>query len=492
MLIIPLTGKISIRNPPAITIGIILLNCFIFFILQAGDGERYHQATQFYFNSGLAKIEISRYFDYLRTTGRYEGLPPSLAQKKNEKDVLMRSREKMIKDHVFIKKLHNDEIITPEDQRYPAWKDLRNKYEDMMSGIVSMKYGFKPAERSLGTSLTHMFVHGSFMHLLGNMIFLWLVGCVLELGCGRTFYFGIYILSGFFAVCLFALVNLDSRVPLVGASGAISGLIGAYTVLYGKKKIKVFYSIGVYFNYARVSAIILLPIWIGNEIIQLLYDVHSHVAYLAHIGGLISGAILGYLNLKFLGRVDEEIFGEDPKEKIAPLLEEALQRIGKLDMHSARSLLEQVLHIDPHNRIALSHLFNIDKLNPENNRFHKTTSKLLQHLIDDGEAYEMLHDTYREYRHISKRLRLNLDLLFRVSSIFSAHGYLEDSEKIMALLLKNRPGFQKIPSGMLSLGRAHLKKGLAAKGKRCLNIICQRYPETAESQIAKRLLKGLN
>jgi membrane associated rhomboid family serine protease len=490
VLIIPLTGKISKRNFPIITIGIILINCFVFFVLQAGDEERYLQAMEYYVESGLGEIEVSRYLAYMRTIDGEESILTSENQKGLNETAIIRLYGEMQRDQAFMNRLLNDGIIMPEDQIYSTWTSLRRKYEAMLFKVVFQRYGFKPAEASFVTTFTHMFIHGSFIHILGNMIFIWLVGCVLELGCGRLLYVAMYLLCGTLAVWLFALVYMDSRVPLVGASGAISGLMGAYTVLYGRKKIKVFYSLGFYFNYAKVSAITLLPVWIGNEIFQLFYSTYSQVAYVAHIGGLASGAILGYLNLRFFGRVSEEVFGEDPKEKIARLLEEALRRIGQLDMQSARPLLEQVLEIDPHNRSALTHLFNIDKLNPEDVRFHKTASELLYHLIDDSEATETLYATYKEYGRISKKLRLSLDLLFRISSSFSAHGYLEESEKIMVMLLQKRPRYQKLPTGIFRLAQAYLRQGMTQKGKKCLLTICRRYPESAESEVARRLLTG--
>ena len=401
----------------------------------------------------------------------------------------MRYYQKMHADQAFVKKLQNDGIITPEEDIYPTWKSLRIKYEDMLSILFSFRYGFKPAQKNILTAFTYMFLHGSFMHILGNMVFLWLVGCVLELGCGRLMYIVMYLLSGMVSAAFFCLVYMDSTVPLIGASGAISGLIGAYTVTYGRRKIKVFYSLGIYFNYAKVSAIILLPIWIGKEVFQLLFGGYSQVAYVAHIGGLISGAALAYLNVKVLGRIDEGVFAEDPKEKIAPLIEQALKRIGELDMEGARPLLAKVLEIDPKNRDALTHIFNIDKLNPEGERFHKTASTLIGQLSSDKEAHGTMYDTYKEYTRISESPRFNLDLLFRISSIFSARGYLEESEKIMVMLLKNHPVSQQVPNGILNLGRAFLRKGMAAKGKKCLKIICQRYPESAEYQTAQRLLK---
>jgi tetratricopeptide (TPR) repeat protein len=222
----------------------------------------------------------------------------------------------------------------------------------------------------------------------------------------------------------------------------------------------------------------------------LFFGSSSQIAYVAHIGGLISGASLGYVSLRLLRRVDEELFAEDPKEKIPSILEKALERMGELDMDGARSLLEEVLAIDPNNRDALTHLFNVDKLDPQGERFHKTASKLLLRLSRDREGHEVLYSTYNEYCRISRRPRFSLNLLFRISSILSAQGHLKESEKIMALLMRKNPKFQKLPGGILNLARAYLRMGMGEKGKECLKIICQRYPESSESQIARRLFKG--
>jgi membrane associated rhomboid family serine protease len=488
MLIIPLTGKISKQNPPIVTILLILINCFVFFIFQWGDAEKYRKAFEFYLESGLAKMEVTRYGDYIIDTRGEGSISALLGQKELSDDAFMRLYPEMQRDEVFMKKLLNDEIITTEDPGYGPWKSLRMHFEAMKAQTVAQKYGFKPAERSLVTTFSYMFLHGSIMHLFGNMVFLWLVGCVLELGCGRAFYVALYLLTGVAAVWLFGLIYMSSTAPLVGASGAIAGLMGAFTVLYGRKKIKVFYSFGFYFNYAKVAGIALLPVWIGKEIFQLLFGSYSQIAYVAHIGGLASGALFGYVNLKFLGQASEEVFGEDPREKIPQLLEGAMQRIGKLDMHGARPLLEEVLEIDPQNKSALTHLFNIDKLNPRDARFHKTASRLFNLLTDDSKAHQTLYATYKEYRRLSKKLKLGPDLIFRIASAFSVHGYVDESAKIMALFLKDRPEYQKLPTGMLRLGQAYLKNGMKKRGKECLQILCRRFPESAESKIARQLL----
>jgi hypothetical protein len=113
---------------------------------------------------------------------------------------------------------------------------------------------------------------------------------------------------------------------------------------------------------------------------------------------------------------------------------------------------------------------------------------LLRQLSHDPNAHEALYKTYKEYCRVSKPPRLGLDLLSHVASVFTLHGHLSEAEGILALLLRNRPGLQDIPTRILNLARGYLKQGIPDKGKMCLRIICQKYPGSAESQIAQRLL----
>jgi membrane associated rhomboid family serine protease len=395
----------------------------------------------------------------------------------------------MGRDRDFIRKLQNDEVITPKDGHYALWKKLRTKYEEKLSHIFSRKYGFIPAQRPLLSTLTYMFLHGGFGHLLGNMIFLWIVGCVLEIGCGRVLYLLIYLLTGACSAWFFFLFNMQSTIPLIGASGAISGLMGAYTVLFGRSKIGVFYSFGFYFNYIKVPAIIILPIWVSEEIFQLLFGGISNVAYLGHVGGLLSGSLLAFILLQYTGFIKKEMFDDSPKEKIPRLLEESLGHLGRLDLDNARSALNQVFELDPDNEEALVQSFNIEKLDPDSEGFHKSAARLMHHLSRDVNAHDRMCTVYREYRSLSKKLRLRLDLLFRINAILCSRGHVKESEGILALLLKHSPGLQRIPSAILNLGRAYLKLGMKEKGEKCLKIITVRYPGSPESHLAAELIR---
>ncbi len=484
MLIIPLTEKISWRNPPVITIGIILLNCLVFFLFQSDDTEKHVKVSEFYFTSGLAQIEVPRYVAYRE--GRLHDADVSLDMDSIAEDTLIQYYLEMQGDSLFLRKLDNDEIITPANLIYEDWKGLRSEYETRLSQIVSYRYGFRPAHKSVLTSFTYMFLHGGFGHLLGNMVFLWIVGCMLEMGLGRPKYLGLYIIGGLMAVWGYWLAYMDSTMPLVGASGSIAGLMGAYAVLFNKRKVKIFYSLGFYFNYLRIPAIILLPIWIGKEFYQLFFGGDSHVAYAAHIGGLVGGAVFGFICMKLSLGFDEDVITETPVDEIAPLIEKALQHIAELDMQTGRLVLQEALAKDPENIDVLTHLFHVDKLDPESDKFHETAKNLIFQLSRSYHTYEKAHHIYQEYIRHTRNPRLTPQLYVQLSAMFAASGHIDNAVKILTLLLKKVPESPGIPGALLKLARAYRQNGMAAKGQKCLQVICRKYPNSIEAEVAAR------
>jgi membrane associated rhomboid family serine protease len=399
---------------------------------------------------------------------------------------------KMSLDYDFLAKLQNDEIITPADPVYGEWRELRDDYDHKRSKITTLRFGFIPAEHRPITFLTHMFMHGGFGHLFGNMIFLWLVGCMLEMGGGRKFYSIAYLLTGLGSVVAFWLAYPNSPVPLVGASGAISGLMGAFTVLYCRRKVKIFYSLGFYFNYMETRAIYLLPIWVGLEFWQLFFGGMSNIAYMAHIGGLISGALIGFFNLKVLKSFNAEVIEPEPEDEVSPLIEIALQHIRQLDIESGAEYLEQALAKDPEHIGAMTHLYNARKTNPQDPRFHETTRLLLSCLTRDRAHHKTAVKIFNEYVQLTKRPRLSSDLYFRMIPILTGLGYPEKAERILAMIIKRKPDFPGIPSALLKLATGYRQKGGSSKCQKYLQLITSKYPNSTECEIARRQLTKSN
>ena len=158
--------------------------------------------------------------------------------------------------------------------------------------------GQLPAELSLVppwmTMFTSMFMHGGWMHLIGNMLYLWIFGDNVEDSMGHGRFVVFYLLCGVAAVLAQALPDPSSTIPMVGASGAISGVLGAYLLLYPHARVLVVIPFGFYFHPMRIPAGLVLVLWFG---LQLLSNVMAQpgqggVAFRAHIGGFVAGMIL--------------------------------------------------------------------------------------------------------------------------------------------------------------------------------------------------------
>lgn len=142
--------------------------------------------------------------------------------------------------------------------------------------------------------LTSMFMHGGWMHLIGNMWFLWVFGNNIEDSMGHIRFLLFYLLTGVLASAAHILVAPDSIVPVVGASGAISGVMGGYIVLYPKVRVHTAIPFGFYIRVIPMSAWVVLALWFGLQLLGgwLSSSVGGGVAYGAHIGGFLAGVAL--------------------------------------------------------------------------------------------------------------------------------------------------------------------------------------------------------
>ncbi|MBI2541168.1 rhomboid family intramembrane serine protease [Candidatus Woesearchaeota archaeon] len=161
-------------------------------------------------------------------------------------------------------------------------------------------YGFKPAEFSLLALFTSMFLHGGIAHIFGNMWFLYIFGDNVEDKFGHFKYVIFYILSGIAASLLHFVLNIGSDIPAVGASGAISGILGAYIVLFPHAKV---YVAGSFGHVGKVPALFMLGFWFLFQLISgtfSLFGAQSGIAFFAHIGGFVFGAAfaLAYKSIK--------------------------------------------------------------------------------------------------------------------------------------------------------------------------------------------------
>ena len=143
------------------------------------------------------------------------------------------------------------------------------------------------------TVITSMFLHGGFMHLIGNMLYLWVFGDNIEDILGKPVFIIFYVICGIVAALSQALPDPSSTIPMIGASGAISGVLGAYMVFFPKKSIRVAIPFGFFLQILKLPAYVVLLFWFVLQLINgALSGSDGGVAFGAHIGGFIAGVIL--------------------------------------------------------------------------------------------------------------------------------------------------------------------------------------------------------
>ena len=138
------------------------------------------------------------------------------------------------------------------------------------------------------TIFTSMFMHGGFMHLIGNMLYMWIFADNIEDNLGPIKFLIFYLLSGIGAGMTQVLMDVQSQIPMVGASGAIGGVLGAYLINYPNSKVLVLIPFGFFSQLIKIKALYVLGFWF---ILQFISS-GGGVAYGAHIGGFVSGIIL--------------------------------------------------------------------------------------------------------------------------------------------------------------------------------------------------------
>ncbi len=479
MLIIPLTGKISWKNPPYLTLFLILANCFVFFVFQTSENRRQMEAFEFYARSGLAEIEIPAYLDYLEH--HFPALAPESSPDLSDENTLCIYSFEIMNDAPFLKKLLAGGIITEEHDQHEEWNKLRTEFNGLLSRVVSWRFGFKPGFPDGIAFFTHMFLHGGIGHLVGNMIFLWLAGCLVESGMRRQFFLPAYVLTGFSAAAFFWACNRATGLPMVGASGAISGLMGMMATLYGKNRIRVFYSLGVYFNYVKAPAILLLPIWIGKELAAFFWGEPSAVAYMAHVGGFAGGGLIGLLS-RFVLHIDNAAAIEEPPEdRTAVHIEQALKALGEMNIQEALEILEDALKESPDNLEIIEQQYKIAKMNPESALFHATAVDLLRRYSTSPALYEQAGALFEDYFKTAARTRLPLKIYVRLAFVFISLGNTASAEKIMNMFLKKKIDIPELPVIMLKLGQAFKTSGDLAKYEQYHRLLTTRFPDSREA-----------
>jgi membrane associated rhomboid family serine protease len=397
MLIIPAERGIDWRRAPVITTTLIVLCCLVYFSWQWQDNQRLGKAANFYADQGLLELEFPNFISHLHQTGR--------GQKANKMESLWNTEDRtdisyaILSDKSFTKELETTDIEFWGADVYQHWSSARAQLNLMLDDVSAFKLGLIPAENRAVTYLTYQFMHGNTLHLVGNMVILALTGVAVEAAIGSFYFLLCYLFCGIAAGLSFTLFNWHGYVPLVGASGAISGVMGMYAALYGLRKIRFFYSVIFYFGYFTAPALVVLPVWIAWELFNAIWGDTDGIAYIAHAGGLITGATGMLLGRRYLLQVEEAYLDQTPDEdeEYRRALDDFLKQLAAFNFDAAKRKLSALEATYADKTAVLQQRYLLEKLTPHSETFHHYAHTLLGKNSANTAFIHMLHDVYCDY-----------------------------------------------------------------------------------------------
>ncbi|MBB4130149.1 rhomboid family intramembrane serine protease [Xanthomonas sp. 3075] len=349
MLLMPLHKPWSRQNIPWVTLLLVLINAVVYLGYQRKDDALVENAVRYYVESGLGALEAQAHARYLAQTD-----DARLRAARQAKLDTVPGRQRIaylahltMHDVAFAQALRSGALFKDEDG-LRQWRALRAPYDARLSKVFTLRHLQRSSEWSPARMLSATFLHGDIDHLLGNMLFLLALGTLLEGAIGSGWFLLLYLLGGFGASAVSLWWRWGQPGGGLGASGAIAALMGAFCVVWGRRKVRFFYWFLVVFNYVRGPAIVLLPLWLGWELYSLLWSDKGNVAFEAHAGGLVSGALLGAL-LVLLRQTRADFMEEGDAVLVDDRWERAQRHLGRMENSEAERLLAELAIEQPHN-----------------------------------------------------------------------------------------------------------------------------------------------
>jgi membrane associated rhomboid family serine protease len=450
------------------TVLLILLNMLVFWGPQRSEDNARERAAQYYVKSVLPQLELPPFVEWLEKTDAKRG---KIARRMLPHDeAYPQLLESLQNDKKFMARLQAEQVVTPANPQYDEWKRDRRQYEALLPAPFTARWSqdyTKDAEFKPWTWITNAFLHGSTGHLLGNMLFLFLFGFSVELALGRGTYLAFYLLGAVGASMLAGWAYAGKDGYGLGASGAISALMGMYAVMYRLKRIRFFYQLFFYFNYVTAPALLLLPAWIVNELMQHWLGGQG-IAYMAHLGGLLTGATLmaGALLLRRV-QAPEAVAAAEP-DRFGEHVAAAQKHGAAMQFDKACAEWRAAAALRPGDTDTLRAWFNTARLQPASDDFHHAARRIFRLPATEPNTLALQHASYKTYLDQAKPgARLKPDDMARLARRFARIRQFDDADRLCAILLKTAPEHPELAdtlsvcaNGLLHAGQHEKAVGL--------------------------------
>lgn len=490
MLILPLHRAPTRANFPWITLGLILANVFVFLFLQSGDGRVRERALDYYATQDLAQWEFSAYRDWLDRHSEADQRRELFARFADGNDSGI-AVQLLQSDADFLAALRADKIIVSTAADYPQWRERRDEFDRLWSAGFTEKWMLNFSEFSPRRIFGAMFLHGGIGHLLGNMLFLALLGLLVEGALGHGLFLAVYLAGGFGSALVSLAWRWGETGSALGASGAIAALMGAYCVLWGQRKIRFFWWFFVVFDYVKAPALILLPFWLGWELVNLFWNKGAHVGFDAHAGGIVTGALLA-LGVRALGWERHEFLDEDEVADTAAddraALAKAQEHVGRLEIAAARALLEPIAVRMPHDLGVLVALYRCARYEPRLPRLDTAARAVLLHATRISAEVREQKAIFDDYAKVSGKTLLAPAQQILLVMRWVAIGGGADAASVLLSIIEQSPATPGLDVACMRLARDLRARGDAQQARTLLERFLAIRPDSPEADKARVLL----
>jgi membrane associated rhomboid family serine protease len=461
VILIPIHRKPDWSRPPWITALLILINLMVFVFFQGDDEQHLEAAAHIYHSADLLELEQPVYELFLAERREYS------AEFDSDSDAFWqiafdRGFDAYLQDYWQQQEFADARKLT-------QWQKNRQAFEAERDKVGSIRAGIIPAEDRWWTYVTSIFLHGGWDHLIGNMVFLFLFGFTLEVALGPALYFAMYIVCGIAASGLYAFLHPTSSVPLIGASGAISGLMGMYVSLYRLQNIRFFYTLFFYFGELRAPALLVLPLWLCKEIYGHFFT-DTNIAYMAHFGGLLAGAAAMFPLRQYLVGFQQEEQTKVSEDEASVGLARIQKAISALDFDRARAIANQLCEKHPQDAQVWRKRFDLAKLVPQTKYLDEAMAKSARQFIESDRDFDLWREEFEailtEYSAKSPNTpALDGGCYLVLANKYWRKGWRERAEQLLKLAIEKNAAGDEVTKLVELWSREYRKLGKLDKAK---------------------------
>ena len=515
MLIVPLAQRPTWATLPVATLFLLFINVCVFLFLQLPDAKVQQTFQEAYLRANLAPMEFPQFRRWVEDKGdkRLAQYLRALEDDSNAKSdgsavrITGAIALRMQSDREFLAQLEGRQWNTLSKEVFAKWREIRAPVDAIWRKNFTENYMFVPARAEPITFLTHMFMHAGFGHLLGNMVMLVLIGMLVEQAIGAWPTLLLYLLGGFGSLLFELPFHSGAWIGSLGASGAIAALMGAAAALFGLRKVRFFYHVVFYFDFIMLPAIVVLPVWILNELWQWALLRHeSNVAYFAHIGGLIVGAALAFAYKSWPQKKVALTLPPENMSEENPLVTKerrARQYLTQMNWDAARREFVALAQAEPRNIGFAEQVYKLARMQPAAEGFHASALSLLsltgQQASRQPEHAALLARTLIDYWSLAKPApQFSASSMAKLSKLLAKQGYSDAAELPATTLTKmppNKLGGVNLADVLLTMLAAYRRAAQTSgtgndqtRAQHYFTLLEQRFPASEELKLARQML----